>query len=43
MLDEQLTIPAGVAEVRVVLKGFAATDLRTRGTVTFDDIGLFAE
>jgi hypothetical protein len=27
------------AEVRVVLTGFAPTDLATRGTVTFDDVG----
>jgi hypothetical protein len=43
VLDEVVTVPAGVAEVRVVLAGFGATDLRTRGTVTFDDIGLYAE
>jgi hypothetical protein len=30
-----------VVKVRVVLFGFAATDLRTAGTVTFDDVGLF--
>jgi hypothetical protein len=27
----------------VVLTGFAATDTATRGTVTFDNVGLFAE
>jgi hypothetical protein len=43
VLDELVTVPAGVAGVRVVLGGFAATDLRTRGTVTFDDVGLYAE
>jgi hypothetical protein len=43
VLDKLVTIPAGVAEVRVVLAGFAATDLATRGTVTFDDVGLYAE
>jgi hypothetical protein len=43
VLDKVVTIPAGVAEVRVVLSGFAATDLATRGTVTFDDVGLYAE
>jgi hypothetical protein len=36
-----VTIPAGVANVRVVLKGFAATDTATQGTVTFDEVGLF--
>jgi hypothetical protein len=29
-----------VAEVRVVLFGFSPADLRTAGTVTFDDVGL---
>lgn len=43
VLDKLVTIPAGVAEVRVVLTGFSATDLATRGTVTFDDVGLYAE
>jgi hypothetical protein len=27
--------------VRVVLLGFSPTDLRTAGSVTFDDVGLF--
>jgi hypothetical protein len=40
-LTQSVTIPAGVANVRVVLKGFAATDTATRGTVTFDEVGLF--
>ena len=40
-LSEAVTIPAGVAQVRVVLTGFAPTDLATRGTVTFDEVGLF--
>jgi hypothetical protein len=31
-----------VAEVKVVLTGFAPTDTRTAGTVTFDDVGLYA-
>jgi hypothetical protein len=26
-----------------VLAGFSPTDVRTAGTVTFDDIGLFAD
>lgn len=43
LIEETVTVPAGVAEVRVVLTGFAATDLRTGGSVTFDEIGLFGE
>jgi hypothetical protein len=41
-LERTVTIPAGVAQVRVVLTGFAPTDSSTRGTVTFDDVGVFA-
>jgi hypothetical protein len=41
-LEQAVTIPAGVARVQVVLTGFAPTDLATAGTVTFDDVGLFA-
>jgi hypothetical protein len=37
-----VTIPAGVTQVRVVLTGFTPTDTATAGTVTFDDVGLFA-
>jgi hypothetical protein len=40
-LEQVVTIPAGVAQVRVKLTGFAATDLRTSGTVRFDEVGLF--
>jgi hypothetical protein len=36
-----VTLPPGVAQVRVILLGFAATDTRTSGTVTFDDVGLY--
>jgi len=43
LIEESLTVPAGVAEVRVILAGFAPTDIRTRGVVTFDEIGLFSE
>jgi hypothetical protein len=43
VLDEVVTVPAGVTSVQVVLAGFALTDLQTQGTVTFDDIGLYAE
>ena len=39
-LSQTVTIPAGVARVRVSLTGFAPTDVATRGTVTFDDVGL---
>jgi subtilisin family serine protease len=42
-LSQNVTIPQGVVSVRVVLAGFAATDLHTVGTVTFDEIGLFAQ
>jgi hypothetical protein len=41
-LNKLVTLPPGVAQVRVVLFGFSAGDLRTAGTVTFDDVGLFA-
>ena len=40
-LEQVVTVPAGVAQVRVVLTGFAATDLATAGTTSFDDVGLF--
>lgn len=40
-LEQTVTIPAGVAQVRVKLVGFAATDLNTSGTVRFDEVGLF--
>jgi len=41
-LENTVTIPSGVASVRIALKGFAPTDVATSGTVKFDDIGLFA-
>ncbi|HZM73561.1 MAG TPA: CARDB domain-containing protein, partial [Candidatus Polarisedimenticolia bacterium] len=41
-LENVFTVPAGVASVKIVLTGFSATDLKTAGSVTFDDIGLFA-
>ncbi|MEK6274919.1 MAG: PKD domain-containing protein [Actinomycetota bacterium] len=41
-LENTVTVPAGVANVRIALKGFAPTDLVTTGTVKFDDVGLFA-
>jgi hypothetical protein len=40
-LESTVTIPAGVAEVRVVLRAFAPTDVGTLGSVTFDDVGLY--
>jgi hypothetical protein len=42
-LEKTFSVPAGVASVRIVLTGFSPTDVRTAGTVTFDDIGLFAD
>jgi hypothetical protein len=42
VLEQSVTIPPLVTKVRVVLTGFAPTDLATRGTVTFDDVGVFA-
>ena len=41
-LERTVTVPTGVASVRIALKGFAPTDPATSGTVKFDDIGLFA-
>ena len=40
-LQQAVTIPAGVSQVRVKLVGFAPTDLRTSGMVKFDEVGLF--
>jgi hypothetical protein len=42
-LESVVTLPPGVAQLRVVLFGFSPTDLRTAGSVTFDDIGLYEE
>ena len=39
-LSQSLTVPANVAQLRIVLIGFSATDLRTSGTVTFDNVRL---
>ncbi len=41
--ESTVTIPAGVASVRVSLSGFAPTDMATTGTVTFDEVGLFEQ
>jgi len=40
-LEKTFSVPAGVTSLRIVLTGFSATDTQTKGTVTFDDIGLF--
>ena len=41
ILEQSVTVPSGVTEVRVTLRGFAVTDPATLGEVTFDDVGLF--
>jgi archaellum component FlaF (FlaF/FlaG flagellin family) len=41
-LENTVTIPAGVTQVRVVLRAFAPTDMNTAGSVTFDDVGLYS-
>ena len=41
-LEQAVTIPAGVASVRVRLVGFSPADTATAGTVRFDEVGLFA-
>jgi hypothetical protein len=43
VLERLVTVPAGVTSLRIVLSGFAPTDLQTGGSVTFDDIGLYAQ
>ncbi len=43
IVEESVSVPDGVEEVRLVLSGFSATDTRTSGTITFDDVGLYAE
>lgn len=40
-LEQSVTIPPLVTQVRVVLTGFGPTDLATRGTVTFDDVAVY--
>ena len=39
--EQSVTVPAGVAQLRVALRGFSPTDLATGGTVKFDDVGLY--
>jgi hypothetical protein len=38
-LEQAVTIPAGVVQVRARLAGFAPTDFATAGTVRFDGVG----
>jgi hypothetical protein len=40
-LSQTVTVPANVTSLRIVLAGFNPTDTRTKGTVSFDDVGLF--
>lgn len=42
-IEQLATVPLDATAVRIVLTGFSATDTKTRGTVTFDNVGLFAE
>jgi hypothetical protein len=42
-LQRTLVVPANVTSLRIVLAGFAPTDTRTAGSVTFDNVGLFAD
>lgn len=39
-LQQVLTVPQGVAALRIVLTGFSPTEIHTTGTVTFDDVRL---
>lgn len=39
-LTRSVAIPANVTGIRLVLTGFSASDLRTTGTVTFDNVRL---
>jgi hypothetical protein len=39
-LTQSVTVPANASQLRIVLTGFSATDLRTAGTVTFDNVRL---
>jgi hypothetical protein len=42
-LERTVTVPVRVVQVRVLVAGFAPTDGATNDTVTFDDVGLFAQ
>jgi len=37
----QITVPAGVTQVRLTLVGFSPADLATHGSVWFDDIWMW--
>jgi hypothetical protein len=39
-VQQVLTVPANVTALRIVLTGFSATDIRTAGTATFDNVRL---
>lgn len=43
LVESTVTVPAGVTQVSLVLAGFAATDLATSGSVTYDDLWVYAE
>ena len=40
-LEQTLVVPVNVTSLRIVLAGFAPTDARTAGAVSFDNVGLF--
>jgi serine protease AprX len=42
-LSTQVSVPLNVTSVRLVLAGFAPTDTKTTGTVTFDNVGVWGE
>jgi len=42
-LEQQVIVPSGVTSLRIVLTGFSPTDISTAGTMTFGDVGLYAE
>lgn len=43
LVESTVTVPAAVTQVSLVLAGFAATDLATSGSVTYDDLWVYAE
>jgi subtilisin family serine protease len=42
-LSAQVQVPANVTSAQLVLTGFAPTDTKTTGTVTFDNVGVWGE
>jgi hypothetical protein len=42
-LQQAVAIPSGITQVRVKLVGFSPADLRTSGSVRFDEVGLFGQ